>query len=288
MDPQDTFFWPQRAINCRGRLLSLHPPIVMGILNLTPDSFFDGGQHQQADSALAHTAQMLAAGASIIDLGAVSSRPGSKAISEQEEAQRLLSVLKVLVQEFPEAVFSIDTYRSSIAQQAVEAGAAMVNDISGGTYDSNMFATVAKLGVPYCMMHLQGKPETMQSAPSYSNVTKEIIQFFAQQLQTLRTLGAKDVLIDPGFGFGKTVDHNYQLLRELKQFEVLDCPVLVGVSRKSMINRVLGTKPETALNGTTSAHTVALLNGASILRVHDVREALQAIKIVQALTPTSA
>ncbi|MGD1848691.1 MAG: dihydropteroate synthase [Salibacteraceae bacterium] len=259
----------------------------MGILNLTPDSFFDGGRFEKPDSALRQTEIMLQEGATIIDLGAMSSRPGSDEISEVEEAQRLLPVLEALVAAFPEAIFSVDTYRSNIATEAADRGAAIINDISGGTYDDAMLATVAQLGIPYVMMHLQGKPKTMQEQPEYAHVTEEVMLFFARQLEKLRLLGAKDVVVDPGFGFGKDLAHNYQLLQDLPQFQILDCLVLVGVSRKSMINKVLGTRPETALNGTTAAHTIALMKGANMLRVHDVKEAVQAIKIVGALPSTT-
>lgn len=268
------------SLNCRGHLLNLSSPLVMGILNVTPDSFYDGGKFNDETNMLSRVQVMLEEGASIIDIGAVSTRPGSKDISREEEIERLIPAIKLIHQYFPSAVLSADTYGSEVAEMAIDSGAAIINDISAGEFDSKMFETIARLQVPYIMMHMQGTPPTMQQNPVYENVTLDIIRFFVKRLEKLRSLGVKDIVIDPGFGFGKTVEHNYELLASLCSFEMLDCPILVGVSRKAMINKVLHTKPEDALNGTTVANTIALMNGANILRVHDVKEAMEAIKIV--------
>ena len=264
-------------------MLDVNMPIVMGILNVTPDSFFDGGKFNDQTNIVNQVERMLADGASIIDIGAVSSKPGAELVSEEEEIARLIPAVNLIHKEFPHAVLSVDTFRSSVAMLAIEKGASVINDISAGALDKNMFATIASLQVPYLIMHMQGTPQTMQLNPVYKNVTLEVMQFFVQQLKVLRGLGVKDVLIDPGFGFGKTTEHNYQLLQDLKSFQLFDCPVVVGVSRKGMINKVIDTKPEEALNGTTAVNTIALMNGANILRVHDVKEAVEAIKIVNKL-----
>lgn len=270
-------------LNCRGQLLNVSSPVVMGILNVTPDSFFDGGKFNEETNMLKHVELMLEEGAAIIDIGAVSTRPGAKEISETEEIQRLIPAVKLIHQHFPSAILSVDTYRAHVGKMAAENGAAIINDISAGTLDGKMFETITRLQVPYTMMHMQGTPQTMQNHPVYENVTCEIIRFFVKRLEKLRHSGVKDIIIDPGFGFGKTVEHNYELLSSLKNFEILDCPVMVGISRKAMINKVINTKPENALNGTTVANTIALINGANILRVHDVKEAVEAIAIVKQL-----
>lgn len=270
------------SINLNGYLLDLSTPRIMGILNVTPDSFFDGGQFQKRDHILPQVEKMLQEGADIIDVGGMSSRPGANIISEQEELDRVLKVVEWILEAFPTTPISIDTVRSGVANACIQAGAAMVNDISAGAFDANLYQTVADLQVPYVLMHMQGKPENMQKAPTYEQVPIEVLDFMIAQVGRLRELGVHDVIIDPGFGFGKTVEHNFELLRNLAIFKILDCPILAGVSRKSMINRVLKTRPETALNGTTAAHMLALQNGASILRVHDVLEAKQAIQIWQA------
>jgi len=269
-----------KTINCNGKLLDLSTPKVFGILNCTPDSFFDGGTYKDTQAMVRQTAKMLSDGAACIDIGAYSSRPGAAPVSELEEQQRIIPVVKTLVETFPGIVLSVDTFRSSIAKEAVDCGAAIVNDISGGTVDPQMFATVAKLQVPYILMHMQGNPQTMQEHPNYTNITTELIGFFATQIQALQTLGHTDVIIDVGFGFGKTTAHNYELLQNLALFKSLDAPILAGVSRKSMLYKPLNSSPEEALNATTAAHTIALLNGANILRAHDVKEAVEAIKIV--------
>ncbi len=269
------------SLNCCGQLLNISSPLVMGILNVTPDSFFDGGKFNEETNMLKHVEEMLEEGASIIDIGAVSTRPGANEISEEEEIQRLIPAVKLIHQNFPSAILSVDTYRSKVAEMSIENGAAIINDISAGTFDVNMFKTIARLQVPYIMMHMQGTPQTMQHNPVYKNVTLDIIRFFVKQLEQLRHLGVKDVIIDPGFGFGKTIEHNYGLLASLRSFEIFDCPLLVGVSRKAMINKVINTKAENALNGTTVVNTIALMNGANILRVHDVKEAMEAVKIAE-------
>lgn len=280
MTPQDTLFKREFSVNCRGRLLNLSEPKVMGILNITPDSFFDGGKFIEEKQITRQVKKMLQEGASIIDIGAVSSRPGSKPVSSKEESRRLLPFLKTLVKEFPHAIFSVDTFRSEIAQKVIEAGAAIINDISGGNFDKKMFAIVGELKVPYILMHMQGTPKTMQQKPVYKNVVKELIAFFQRKIDQLHKAGVHDIIIDPGFGFGKTTEHNFEILQKLSLFKILGCPVLAGMSRKSMINKVLKTIPQNALNGTTSLNTIALLNGANILRVHDVKEAVETITLL--------
>lgn len=280
----DTFFQPKKTINCRGRLLSLDRPLVMGILNITPDSFYDGGKHLSSyDAIVQQTSKMLQEGADIIDVGPMSTRPGAEIISVEEEEQRLIPVLKILTKEFPETIFSVDTFRSQVALSAVKHGAAIINDISGGCQDPEMFQTIAELQVPYVMMHMQGTPANMQKNPRYDHVVKDIGMFFASQLEKLKKMGAHDIILDPGFGFGKSLDHNFQLLAGLNYFAMFELPLLVGVSRKSMINKVLGTKPADALNGTTVINALALERGAGILRVHDVRQAREAVALVSKL-----
>ena len=271
------------TINCKGNLIELTTPKVMGILNVTPDSFFDGGNYKNEQDILSQTAKMLSDGATFIDVGAYSSKPGAKEVSEAEELQRIIPVIKLLVSNFPEIIISIDTFRSEVAKQSIQVGAALINDISAGILDANMFATVAKLQVPYIMMHMQGTPQNMQLNPVYNDIVKELILFFATQLVKLRALKVNDVIIDVGFGFGKTTAHNYELLKELSLFESLEVPILTGVSRKSMLYKLLNISPKEALNATTVANTIALLNGTNILRVHDVKQAMEAIKIVAKL-----
>lgn len=271
------------TINCKETLVDLSTPKVMGILNVTPDSFFDGGMYKNEYDILAQTEKMLGEGATFIDVGAYSSRPGAKDVSEDEELQRMLPVVELLIQEFPEMLISIDSFRSRVVEEAVNAGAAIANDISGGKMDANMFATIAKLQVPYIMMHMQGTPQDMQKNPQYENVVTEVTSFFASQLLKLRALKVNDVLVDVGFGFGKTIEQNYELLANLQLFKSLDVPILTGVSRKSMLYKLLNTSPKEALNATTVANTIALLNGTQILRVHDVKEAVEAVTIVNQL-----
>lgn len=268
------------SINCKGSLVDLSTPKVMGILNLTPDSFYDGGRYQVEKNLLQQAEKLLKEGADFLDLGAFSSRPGVKLISEQAERERLLPALGNLVKTFPEALFSIDTYRAAIAKVAVNEGACMINDISGGKFDAEMFSTIAALNVPYVMMHMQGKPENMQDKPQYKHVVKELFAFFKAELDKLHALGIKDVILDPGFGFGKSLEHNYQILKNMAYFHQLKTPILAGLSRKGMIQKVIEKEAKEALNGTTAANVLALLNGANILRVHDANEAKEAIQIV--------
>lgn len=269
------------SINLKGNLLSLKTPLVMGILNITNDSFYKKSRFIGNDNIIEVAQQMFNAGATIIDIGAASSRPGAKLIEAEKEIETLLPVLENLVKHFPEAFFSIDTYHSKTAKYAVDAGAAMINDISSGSIDKEMFSVIAALNVPYVMMHMQGMPETMQDAPSYSNVVKETLDYFIAKVSLARQLGIKDVIIDPGFGFGKALDHNYLLLQQLHLFNIFQVPILCGLSRKSIVNKIIETNPDNALNGTTVLNTIALLNGANILRVHDVLEAQQAVRLVQ-------
>ncbi len=271
------------TINCKGTLVDLTKPKVMGILNVTPDSFFDGGKYKSEQDILKQAEKMLNEEAAFIDVGAYSSRPGAKHISEEEELQRMLPVVELLIKNFPEIIISIDSFRSRVVEESVNAGAAIINDISGGMMDEQMFKTVAKLQAPYIMMHMKGTPQNMQQNPQYENVVTEVISFFAEQLFKLRKLKVNDVIIDVGFGFGKTLDQNYELLKKLSLFKSLDAPILTGVSRKSMLYKLLGVTPKEALNATTVANTVALLNGTHILRVHDVKEAVEAVKIVEQL-----
>lgn len=277
--PQDTFFLKKKLINCNGKMLNLDEPLVMGILNLTPDSFFDGGKHHGEAAIVHHVEQMLNDGAGIIDVGGYSSRPGAKEVIEKEELERILPILKLLKQEFDEIVISIDTFRATVAEQAVINGAALVNDISAGNMDQKMFDVLADLKVPYVMMHMQGTPQTMQENPNYKNVTHEVIKFFAEKLELLYKKGVNDVILDPGFGFGKTLEHNFQLLNELDHFNLFELPILVGFSRKSMITKALNIKKQDALNGTTVLNTFALTKGTNILRVHDVKEAKQVVQL---------
>lgn len=264
-------------LNCRGRLLDLTRPVVMGILNVTPDSFFDGGRTTSEAAVLNRAAQLIEEGAAIIDIGAVSSRPGSQAISEDEERARLLPFLRAIAREFPEALVSVDTWRSEIAEECADAGASIINDISGGELDPCIIDVAVKHRMPYILMHMQGTPATMQENPHYGNVCLEVMQSIRDRMYAFRMKGLIDIIIDPGFGFGKTIDDNYRLLSGLKTFACLGAPVLAGLSRKSMIQRVINTGVEQALNGTTALNMVALQNGASILRVHDVREAMECI-----------
>lgn len=276
---KNTFFSSQKTINCGGRLISLEKPLVMGILNITPDSFYDGGKHKNIDNALMHVARMLKEGADIIDIGAVSTKPGAKKVTQEEEEKRLIPVLKKMTKEFPDAIFSIDTYRSSIARMSVDCGAQMINDISAGTFDKNMFRIISELQIPYIIMHIKGVPANMQNDPIYKDVVKEVIAYFSEKVAILRKMGVNDIIIDPGFGFGKTLEHNYELLRNLEYFSFFELPLMAGVSRKSMINEALGIKSEDALNGTAVLNTIALMKGANILRVHDVKEAVEAVKL---------
>lgn len=273
-----------KYINVNGSLLDLSVPCVMGILNITPDSFYAGSRMQTEAEIARRTEQILVEGAGIIDVGAYSSRPNAENVSPLEEMERLRMGLSVLRKVRPDAVVSVDTFRADVARMCVEEfGVAIINDIAAGEMDADMFRTVAELNVPYIMMHMQGTPQDMQKHPRYDNLLKEVFLYFARKVQQLRDLGVKDIILDPGFGFGKTVEHNYELLSHLEEFRVFELPLLVGVSRKSMIYRLLGTTPQEALNGTTVLDTICLMKGADILRVHDVREAVETVKIVEAM-----
>ena len=270
-------------ISCKGKLIDLTTPKIMGILNLTPDSFYDGGLYNNIDSALAQTEKMLLEGATFIDIGGASSKPGTVEISIDEELARVLPALEEIHKKFPETIISIDTYRSDVAKKAVEAGAAMVNDISGGNLDPKMLKTVGMLGVPYVAMHMLGKPENMQDNPSYNNILTHIRSFFTSKIDTAHKAGIHDIIIDPGFGFGKNLEHNYSLLKNLSSIQIHGIPMLIGLSRKSMIHKLLQIEVTDALIGTTILNTVALLQGTQILRVHDVKEAHQAVQLIEKL-----
>lgn len=277
-----------RYINVNGSLLDLSQPRVMGILNVTPDSFY-AGSRTQTEVEIAHRVkQIVSEGAAIIDIGAYSSRPNADNVSAREEMERLRMGLKILFEIQPDAVVSVDTFRADVARMCVEEyGVAIINDIAAGEMDANMFHTVAALNVPYIMMHMQGTPQSMQQHPHYDNLLKEVFLYFARKVQQLRDLGVKDIILDPGFGFGKTMEHNYELLSHLEEFRIFELPLLVGVSRKSMIYRLLDITPQEALNGTTVLDTICLLKGADILRVHDVKEAVETVRIVQAMRNNS-
>ena len=269
-------------MNVKGRLLDLSTPQVMGILNVTPDSIYSDSRMQTEKDIADRAQQIIDEGASIIDIGGYSSRPNAEHISAEEEMNRLRTGLEILNRNHPDAVISVDTFRAEVAEQCVkEYGVAMINDISAGEMDNRMFATVAELGVPYIMMHMQGTPQNMQNEPHYGNLMKEVFLYFATKVQQLRDLGVKDIILDPGFGFGKTLEHNYELMAHLDEFSVFELPLLVGVSRKSMIYKLLGGTPQDSLNGTTVLDTVALMKGAHILRVHDVREAVEAVRMTE-------
>ncbi len=271
-------------INVRGNLIDLSVPRVMGIINVTPDSFFSGSRAESEGEIIGKAAKMLEEGADFLDIGGWSSRPGAGEITPEEEMKRVINAVRAVSSEFPGAIISVDTYRSEIAERAIlEYGAAIINDIAAGEADRLMFQTVARLKVPYIMMHMQGKPETMQVNPVYEDITSEIIRWFGERIARLKAMGVSDIIIDPGFGFGKNVRHNFELLNHLRDFSITGLPLLAGISRKSMIWKTLGITPEEALNGTTVLNTVALLAGADILRVHDVKEAVQAVKLVHSI-----
>ena len=262
------------TINCKDKILNLNSTIVMGILNVTPDSFFDGGKYFDKKTILKRAESIINEGATIIDIGGYSSRPGAKNISEEEELERVINPIKSIVKKFPEAIISIDTFRSKVAKKAIEAGASIINDISAGEMDSKMFETVRELQVPYIIMHMKGTPQNMQKNPKYKDITKEIIQGLGKKINELTKLGVNDIIIDPGFGFGKTIEHNYELLDNLELFSVLETPVLIGISRKSFIYKKHNTTPDNVLKETTELHKIGIQKGASILRVHDVKEAV--------------
>lgn len=271
------------TINCKGTLINLSTPKVMGIVNVTPDSFFDGGKLTDADAVVFQVEKMLQEGATFIDLGGYSSKPGAEFVSETEELNRVIPVVKLLVEKFPDILLSIDTFRSEVAKQAIENGAALINDISAGLLDENMLETVAKLQVPYIMMHMKGTPKTMQSLANYDDLLKEMNFYFSERIAKARRFGLNDIIIDPGFGFAKTLEQNYELLQNLELLQFHDLPILAGISRKSMIYKALETAPEAALNGTTFLHAFCLQKGANILRVHDVKEAVECVKLMRQL-----
>lgn len=276
---QDTVFYQKikRIFDQRSE------PVIMGILNVTPDSFFDGGKYVEEQSWLEQTRKMSDAGATIIDIGACSTRPGAPDVPETEEINLLIPVIKSIREHFPEALISADTFHAKTAELAVKTGANIINDISGGTMDPAMFETIAKLNVPYVLMHIQGTPQTMQKNPKYADVVEEVHAFFTEKLEILKKIGHTKVILDPGFGFGKTVEHNYLLLKNMERFQSFGLPVLAGLSRKSMVNKLLNISSKDALNGTSVLNTIALQNGAKILRVHDVKEASEVVKIVEYL-----
>ncbi len=267
------------TINCKGTLIDLSCPKVMGILNITPDSFFDGGKFNDQDTILQHTKGMLDNGATFIDIGGYSSKPGAKNVSLEEEESRIIPIIQLLIKEFPKIILSIDTFRSEIAKKAINNGASIINDISGGELDHNMFKTVSELQVPYILMHMKGTPQNMQNKPNYENIITEINEYFAKKTWQLKSLGVNDIILDPGFGFGKTLDHNFELLKKQHLIGFGKLPILTGVSRKSMISKTLNISPEEALNGTTVLNTIALQKGTSLLRVHDVKEAMECVKL---------
>lgn len=271
------------TINCKGLLIDLETPKVMGILNLTPNSFYDGGKFTDDRAILNHVALMLSDGATFIDVGAYSSKPGAAFVSETEELQRLIPVVKSILTEFPNALLSIDTFRSAVARASVENGAAIINDIAAGTLDAKMLETIGDLQVPYIMMHMRGNPQTMQQLTQYDDIIKEMLFYFSERIRAARSFGINDLIIDPGFGFAKTLEQNYQILRQMELFQMTELPLLAGISRKSMVYKVLGNTSETALNGTTVLNTFALSKGAKILRVHDVKEAVECVKLFNQL-----
>lgn len=282
------FLKRKNTINLNGRILDLAQPIVMGIINVTPDSFFDGGKYKTEKKVIQRAEEILEQGGTVIDIGAVSTQPGLEGISTKDEIDRLLPAVKAVKKAFPEAFLSIDTYRSWVALKVIEeCGPCIVNDVSGGVFDVHMFETIGKLGVPYILMHMQGTPLKMQENPVYEDIIREISLFFTDSIKKLTKAGVKDVIIDPGFGFGKTLEHNYELLNRLDSFKVFQLPLMAGVSRKSMIFKLLRSNPDEALNGTSIANTLALMGGADILRVHDVREASEAVRMLNMIRSTS-
>ncbi|WMN10710.1 dihydropteroate synthase [Marivirga salinae] len=284
MEAKDKAFSHKKTLLSKGNLIDLSSPKVMGIINATPDSFYDGGKNVNLEKAVLTATKMLEDGADIIDIGGYSTKPNAEEVSVDEEVKRVIPLIKTLIHKFPDIVISIDTFRSKVAEKAVEAGASIINDVSGGNLDKEMFETVAKLKVPYILMHMRGTPATMQKMTDYNHLIKEIVLELSQKLEILRSLQVNDVIIDPGFGFAKSLAQNYEILNNLSYFKQLECPILVGVSRKSMIYKLLDVEAVDALNGTTALNMVALLNGGHILRVHDVKEAVETVKIYNQLT----
>ncbi|OCB78633.1 dihydropteroate synthase [Flavobacterium crassostreae] len=271
------------TINCKGQLIDLSVPKVMGILNVTPDSFFDGGSYSNQKAVLDQVEKMLTEGATFIDVGACSSKPNAALVTQSEELQRIVAVVQWIQKYFPEVILSIDTYRASVAATCLDHGAAMINDIGAGHLDDGMLEVVAKYQVPYVMMHLRGTPQTMQQHTNYQDIVKEMVLYFAERIHKARSLGISDLIVDPGFGFAKNLDQNYEVLQKMELFQTLEVPILVGFSRKSMIQKVLGVTAQEALNGTTVLNTLALTKGACILRVHDVKAATECIKLYHQL-----
>ena len=269
------------TINCKGNLIDCNIPKVMGILNVTPNSFFDGGKHSDAEAILFQVEKMLQEGATFIDVGGYSSKPNAEFVSEQEELNRVLPIVQLILNRFPETLLSIDTFRSSVAKACLENGAAMINDISAGKLDDKMLETIANFQVPYCMMHLRGTPETMQTLTNYDAIVKEMLFYFSERVAVARALGINDLILDPGFGFAKTTEQNFEVLQKLELFQTFELPILVGFSRKSMIYKILNSNASEALNGTTVLNTLALSKGAKILRVHDVKEAVECVKLYE-------
>jgi dihydropteroate synthase len=267
------------TINCKGQLVDLTLPKVMGILNVTPNSFFDGGRYNNDSEILSQVEKMLLNGATFIDIGAYSSKPSAEFVSEEEELQRIVPIVNLIMEHFPETIISIDTFRSGVAKACIENGAAIINDISAGNLDAKMLETIAKYNVPYIMMHMRGTPQTMQTMTNYDNIIKEILFYFSERIAQARTLGINDLIVDPGFGFAKTLEQNYEVLQKMELFQMLELPLLAGVSRKSMIYKTLHSSAEEALNGSTVLNTIALTKGAKILRVHDVREAMECVTL---------
>jgi len=282
-DFKDTFFYTKKASSARGKLIDWSNPIVMGIINATPDSFFDGGENDTVEKALNKADQLILAGADIIDVGGYSSRPDATDISIEEEISRIEPVIKAIRQKYPSILLSIDTFRSAVAQKAIDCGVDMVNDISGGVADPQMFDVVAEAQVPYCMMHMKGTPQNMIHQTNYTDLIQDILQFFITQISLARAKGVRDIIIDPGFGFAKTQAQNFELLKKISVFKILELPILIGISRKSMIYKTLKTGPDNALNGTSILHTIALQNGANIFRVHDVSEVKQVFELLKNL-----
>jgi dihydropteroate synthase len=267
------------TINCKGQLIDLSTPKVMGILNVTPNSFFDGGKYHDESELLTQVGKMISDGATFIDIGAYSSKPSAEFVSEEEELGRIIPAVQLILKHFPDALLSIDTFRSEVAKVCIENGAAIINDISAGNLDVGMFDVIAKYKVPYIMMHMRGTPQTMQSMTHYEDIVKEMLFYFSEKVNKARSLGINDLIIDPGFGFAKTIDQNYEVLRKAELFQLLELPLLVGVSRKSMIYKTLNSNAKEALNGTTVLNTIALTKGANILRVHDVKEAVECVQL---------
>jgi dihydropteroate synthase len=270
-------------INCKGQLIDLSTPKVMGILNVTPNSFFDGGKYSNEDEIISRVDKMLAEGATFIDIGAYSSKPSAEFVSEKEEIERIVPAIELILKHFPETLLSIDTFRAEVAKASIESGAAIINDIAAGELDDKMFDVIADYNVPYIMMHMRGNPQTMQSLTEYEDIVKEMLFYFSEKVHKARSLGINDLILDPGFGFAKTTDQNYEVLQKMELFNLLELPVLAGVSRKSMIYKTLNNTPQEALNGTTFLNTIALTKGAKILRVHDVKEAMECVTLFDKL-----